>query len=348
MTDHAETHIGAWLTSTSRRVRALLKDHIWPALRDLSWIIRETADQFSLDQAWQRSAALAFYMILSLVPTLIIVLRVVGMIYQVEVAESEITHEISRILGSESAGTIARLMQGADDPLLPSHNLLNTLIGITTLFVGSTSLFSNLKAALNTLWGIDPKEVRGLLNLIRTRLLAFFFVTAIGFLLVILLLADASLILAGRYLGDVLPPSLEGLIRHVLDISTLRTLVRLVVIAALIALVFKVLPDARIAWPDACIGGIVTALLITLGQWLFGIYLHRSNVGSAFGAAGSLVVLLVWVYYTALAFFYGVEFTYVYANHYGATIQVDPSQGLLGRARVRIRSVVRRSRAPHE
>ena len=318
------------------RARVVIVERIWPALKEMGWVIRETVDQFSIDQAWQRSAALAFYMMLSLVPALLIVIRVAGVLYEVDAAETEIVQEVEAVAGSASADTIRGLLQGVEASTQASGNLLTTIVGVVTIFVGATSVFTNLKHALNTLWGIDPKRVRGLVNFVRTRLIAFLFVTAIGLIIVILLLADAALILTSQYLHDFLPQVVDQYIQPILDFSYIRLLFRLVMITTLITIIFKVLPDAQIAWRDAWIGGIATALLMTTGQLLFGVYLKYSTVGSAFGAAGSLVVLLVWVYYTALAFFYGVEFTYVYANHYGSSIRHE-STSIFARARNRLR-----------
>ncbi len=328
------------------RVRRFFAHKIWPGLKATGWVIWETVRQFTVDRAWQKSAAISFFALISAAPLLIIVIRVVGVFYhQQQVAQTEIVYELEEIVGEEVAGTIEQIIvENEDRP--ERGNVLNALIGIGSFLFGATSLFSNLKHALNSAFGVQPKTGGGVGTFLRNRTLAFLFTIGIGLLIVVLLVFNAAIILAYRYLNGLLPTRWFDLIRTLIDVRVLRVVLRVILITVLIALIFQMLPDTRMAWRDVWIGAGVTSLLMTAGQVLFGIYLGYSTIGSAYGAAGSLVVMLVWVYYSALAFFYGVEFTYVYANKYGSQIKIEEER-LIERARQRIRRI-RERRARHK
>ncbi len=319
------------------RVRRFVVHKIWPAIKATGWVIWETLNQFSMDRAWQKSAAISFFALISAAPLLIIVVRVAGVFYQQRAAQSEIIYELEEIVGDEVAGTVEQIIEeGNRAPLRGS--IINVVIGVGSFLFGATSLFSNLKHALNSAFGVHPRVGRGVGDFFRNRALAFLFTIGVGLLIAALLVFNAVIIFSYRYLSGLLPTRWFDLIRTLIDVRVLRVVARVFLITILIALIFQVLPDTRMAWRDVWIGAGVTSLLMTAGQVLFGFYLGYSSIGSAFGAAGSLVVVLVWVYYSALAFFYGVEFTYVYANNYGSQIKIEEER-LLERARQRLRRI---------
>jgi membrane protein len=319
------------------RFRRFFVHRVWPGLKATGWVIWETVNQFTIDRAWQKSAAISFFALISAAPLLIIVVRVAGVFYQQRLAQSEIVYELEEIVGEEVAATIDQIIEDNEDR--PERgNVLNALIGIGSFLFGATSLFSNLKHALNSVFGVHPRSGRGVGDFLRNRTIAFLFTIGIGLLILVLLVFNAVIILAYRYLNGLLPSRWFDLIRALIDVRVLRVVLRFILITALIALIYQMLPDTRMAWRDVWIGAGVTSLLMTAGQVLFGIYLGYSTIGSAYGAAGSLVVVLVWIYYSALAFFYGVEFTYVYANKYGSQIKIEEER-LLERARQRIQRI---------
>jgi membrane protein len=320
-----------------RKTRRFFVHKIWPAVKATGWVIWETLNQFSMDRAWQKSAAISFFALISAAPLLIIVVRVAGVFYQQHAAQSEIVYELEDMVGDEVADTVEQIIKENEDR--PERgNVLNAVIGVGSFLFGATSLFSNLKHALNSAFGVHPRIGRGIEDFLRNRILAFLFTIGVGLLIVALLVFNALIILSYRYLSGLLPTRLFDLIRTLIDVQVLRVVARVLLITVLIGLIFQVLPDTKMAWRDVWIGAGVTSLLITAGQVLFGFYLSYSSIGSAFGAAGSLVVVLVWVYYSALAFFYGVEFTYVYANNYGSQIKIEEER-LIERARQRLRRI---------
>ncbi|MBN1121224.1 MAG: YihY/virulence factor BrkB family protein [Anaerolineae bacterium] len=319
------------------RVRRFAVHKVWPAVKATGWVIWETLNQFSMDRAWQKSAAISFFTLISAAPLLIVVVRVAGVFYQQRVAQYEIVYELEEMVGDEVAGTVEQIIEENEDR--PERgNVLNALIGVGSFLFGATSVFSNLKHALNSAFGVHPRVGRGVGDFLRNRTIAFLFTIGIGLLIVALLVFNAAIIFAYRYFSGLLPARWFDLIRTLIDVRVLRVVLRVILITILIALIFQVLPDTTMAWRDVWIGAGVTSLLMTAGQVLFGIYLSYSSIGSAYGAAGSLVVVLVWVYYSALAFFYGVEFTYVYANNYGSQIKIEEER-LIERARQRLRRI---------
>jgi membrane protein len=195
----------------------------------------------------------------------------------------------------------------------PSTGIVAAAIAAVTLLLGASGLFGQLQDALNTIWGVKPKPGRGMWRLIQDRFLSVMAVLGTGFLLLVSLVLSAALSALGKWFGGLLPAP-EVLLQ------ALNFLVSFGVITVLFAMIFKLLPDARITWRDVWVGAGITALLFTLGKFLIGLYLGKSNVGSAYGAAGSLVIVLVWVYYSAQILLFGAEFTQVYANTSGAAI----------------------------
>jgi membrane protein len=222
--------------------------------------------------------------------------------------------QISSLVGEQSAAAIKDMIQRAEQP---STGLVATVVAVVTLLFGASGVFGQLQDALNTVWGVEPKEGRGVWGFIKDRFLSFVAVVGTGFLLLVSLVLSSALAALGKWFSGVLP-----LPEAVLQ--ALNFMVSFVVITGLFALIFKVLPDARVAWRDVWVGAALTAALFTIGKFAIGLYLGKSNVASAYGAAGSLVIVLVWVYYSAQILLYGAEFTQVYANRLGERIVPAP------------------------
>lgn len=274
-------------------------------------IIKKTAAEWQKDNAAQAAAALAFYTIFSLAPLLIIATGVAGIIFGNEVAQGELLGQIRRVAGPQAArlghDAVENLSSGTKD-------VWGTIIGAVALFVGATTVFAQLHGALNKMWGIRPKPGRNILNLVRTRLIAFVMVLVVGLLLLALLVLSAVLSAAGKYVTQY-----TGGLR--LAMQAADVLLSLGIVTLLFAAIFRYLPDARVRWRDVWVGAVLTAFLFTLGKVLLGIYFAYTTLASVYGAAGSLVILLLWVYFSAQILFFGAEFTYVYASQRGTPVQ---------------------------
>ena len=280
---------------------------LWTCLKD-------TFAAWSRDKVPRHGAALAYYTVLSLVPLLVVIIAMIGLIFGREAAQGYILEQIGSLVGPQSAQAIKDMIQRASEP---STGIAATTVATVTLLAGSSGVFAQLQDSLNTLWGVEPKEGRGLWGVIRDRFLSVTALLGTGFLLLVSLVLSATVAALGKWFGGYLPAS-EVLLQ------ALELLLSLAVITGLFAMIFKVLPDAEIAWSDVWMGAFMTSLLFTIGKFAIGLYLGKSDVGSAYGAAGSLVILLVWVYYSAQILLFGAEFTQVYANNLGS--RIVPSQ----------------------
>jgi membrane protein len=260
------------------------------------------------DRALRFSAALAYYSIFALAPLLLIAIAVAGMIFGQEAARGQVYAQIEGLLGPKGATEIQTLIQASSNH---GQGIVATVIGVVVLFIGASGVFGQLKDALNSIWGVRLKA-GGLMASIKEYLLNFSMVLAIGFLLIISLLLSAVLQALNNFMTGYLPiPSFA---------VPLTVGVSFLVFVLLFALIFKVLPDVEIGWEDVWIGATVTALLFTGGKFLIGLYLAKSSVGSSFGAAGALILILVWIYYSTSIFLLGAEFTKVYASRFGSGI----------------------------
>jgi membrane protein len=263
------------------------------------------------DRGPRLGAALAFYTLFSLAPLLIIVMAIAALAFGEEVAHAQVVQQIEGLIGMEGAKAIQSMIENASKP---SSGLTATFIGLATLLFGATIVFSELRDALNTIWKIPSRTERGMvIGLVRDRFLAFVMVLAIGFVLLLAMLANAALATIAQVFREALPSQTYFL-------RAANSLFFLVIITLLFAMIYKVLPDTDIVWGDVLIGAVVTSLLFAIGKFLIGLYLVYSTVTSAYGAAGSLVVVLVWVYYSAQIFYFGAEFTKVYATRSGHKI----------------------------
>jgi len=279
--------------------------------RARSWweMLKMTYEDWSEDKAPRLGAALAYYTVFSLAPLLIIVLAIAGLMFDAETIRSQISQQTG--LGEQGKEGLAMLIAGAEKS---DTGILATVLGVVAILFGATGVFVQMQDALNTIWEVEPKPGQGVWGFIKNRVLSFAMVLAIGFLLLVLLVVSALLHGLQEYLGHLMP--IPGWAAQVLDI-----VVSFGGITLLFAMIFKYLPDVKIRWRDVWLGAAVTALLFTLGKFLLGLYLGRESIASAYGAAGTLVIIMLWAYYSSQILFFGAEFTQVYARSYGRRIQ---------------------------
>ena len=274
-------------------------------------ILKQTFWEWLEDQAPTLGAALAYYTVFSLAPLLIIAISIAGLVLGKEAAQGQIFQELRGLLGTESGKAVQDIVQSTSAD--PSTSLLASVVGFVTLLFGASGVFGQLQTSLNAIWGVQPKPGRGLFGIVRDRFLSFGFILAIGFLLLVSLVLTAAIAFLGQQFGSMIP-GMEALVQ------SLNSILSVAVITLLFAMLFKFLPDARIAWHDVWIGAFITAALFTVGKVALGFYLGKSGVSSSYGAAGSLIVLLLWVYYSSQIVFFGAELTQVYANRFGSHV----------------------------
>ncbi len=276
-------------------------------------VIKETFANWREDKASRLAAALAYYTVFSLSPLLVIVIAITGFVLGRRAAEGQIVGQIQNAVGATVANTIQTMIQNASNP---RAGVIATVLGIVGLVFGASGVFNELQDGLNTVWNVMPRPDRGIRGTIRDRLWSFAMVVGIAFLLLLSMIASAVVSALGGRFAQLLPgmaflPQLINLV------------VSFLVIAVLFAMVYKILPDVTLAWRDVWVGAAVSSLLFTAGKYGIGLYLAKTGAGSAYGAAGSLAVILLWVYYSAQILFLGAEFTQAYADHYGSRITPD-------------------------
>ncbi|MEA2627327.1 MAG: rane protein [Candidatus Binatota bacterium] len=278
------------------------------SLREAGALLRESANEWSQNNASRLAAALAYYTVFSLAPLLVIVTAIAGFFFGADAVRGRLDDQLQGLVGSAGADVVQELVRGARRE---DGGTIATLLGVVTLILGATGAFGELQAALNTIWHAPPRKAGGMWELVRIRLLSFTMVVVVGFLLLVSLVVSALLSAVGAYLSGLLP--LPEVVLQLLNFA-----ISIGVETLLFALMFKILPDVVIPWSDVWVGAGVTALLFEAGKFLIGLYLGRSGVASTYGAAGSFAVLLLWVYYSGLIFFFGAEFTETYSRWYGS------------------------------
>jgi membrane protein len=273
-------------------------------------LLKETFKEWGEDKAARLGAALAYYTIFSIGPLLLVLISIAGLALGQEAAQGRIVETLRGGINEDGAKVIQELILSASKP---TSSIIATGIGLATLLLGAAGIFGQLKDALNTIWGVMPRKGVGIVEMLKDRIAPFVMVLGASLLLLVLLAANATLAALGDILGSVLPGGalLWQAVNYAISFGT---------VTLVFAMFFKVLPDARIVWSNVWLGAIITALLFILGQFGLAFYLSVADVGSAFGAAGSLVVILVWIYYSAQILFFGAEFTQVYANTYGTPV----------------------------
>lgn len=285
-------------------------------------LLKETYLAWLRDNARQLGAALSFYAALSLAPLVVLMTVIAGRLFGDEAVAGQFAERIETVVGGSVANVIEMVVANASTT---GSGLVATVVSIATLIYGGSGMFAQLRKTLNWLWQLEPKPGGGLLRTIRNRLLSILMLLVAGSLLIVILMLDTIAGAMNQAFGPLVPilPDLVAVISLLQTLQIVKFVVGFVVFMVIFAIIYKTVPNASVAWQDAWIGGVVTSLLLTLGNFLIGIYLRYSSVGSAYGAAGSLLALLVWVYYSAQVFFFGAEFTQVYANRYGSRIIPD-------------------------
>jgi len=287
----------------------------WP--RRLRELLLESLKGWIAHRAGSKGAALAFYTLFSMTPILILAIAVAGHFFGAVAAQGEIIAQVEGLVGPNGARAIQALLAGARDP---GSGLAATLIAAVLLLFGAASVFVELKASLDEIWGIEPPKGRAVIAFLRARLYSFGMVLVLAFLLLVSLVVSAAFAVLGRYAGGIWSGSYE-----IFAMSS--SAITFAAIASLFAMIYKMLPEAPLSWRDVWIGALFTAVLFTLGKSLIGLYLGRGAVASSFGAAGSVVALLLWVYYSAQVFFLGAEFTRQYALQLGSLRELPPAPG---------------------
>lgn len=276
--------------------------------RTLGGILRRALAGWWNDNVPRLGASLAYYTLFALAPVLVVAIAIGGLVFGAEAMRGEIVGQIQGLLGREGAEAVQAMLEGASRP---SSSIAATIVGIITFFLGATGAFLELQTALNTIWHVESKTDGSYLRaLIMQRVVSFGLVVALGFLLLTSLLVSAALAAVHRYMGNAFP----GV---VVLWESLNVVVSLGVITLLFAMIYKVLPDVKLGWSDVWVGGLVTAGLFTIGKLLIGLYLGTASIASTYGAAGSVIVVLVWVYYSAQIILLGAEFTRAYVDQFG-------------------------------
>ena len=278
------------------------------AVRDF---FAETYNEWRTDNAMTLGAALAFYTTFSMAPLLIMVIAIFGFILGETTVQAEIIKRVQELIGAQGASAVSMMLRAA---YRPGSGFWATIIGIAVILIGSTSALVMLMRALNIIWGAKLKPEAPLWNIVKERLLSFVMILLIGLVLILSLILSVALAFVTGFFHQVLP------LPPVL-IQTADVVISVCLITLLFALIYKVLPDVEIAWTDVWVGSAITAILFSLGKFLFGMYLGRSSIRSAHGAASSLAIILMWVYYSSQIFFIGAEITQVYANRYGSHVR---------------------------
>ncbi len=274
-------------------------------------LIKESFSEWSRDNASRLSAALAFYTIFSLAPVLVIIVSVAGFILGSKARGEELIQQVGQFTGPQ----VANVLQGIEQHAVQqSSGLLAGIISVIVIIVGASGVFYELRQSLNTIWEVERKPGGGIMDFIKTRVTSFLFLFVIGILLFVTFAASAAVEALSGYMEGIIPAS-----QYI--VPAVNAFVFFGIGIVLFASLFKILPDADVAWGDVWIGAAVTSLLFTVGKFGIGLYLSKSTLASPYGAAGSLVVLLAFIYYSAQIFFIGAEFTQVYANHYGSKIK---------------------------
>lgn len=277
-------------------------------------LIKKTISAWREDKASRLAAALAYYTVFSIPPLLVVAVGVAALFTERQLVENQVIGQAGRLMGTRGAEAIETILASADSP--GRGEILPTLIGFTLLFFGASGVFTQLQDAMNTVWNVEADPNRGVMGAIRERFMSFTMVLAIGFILLVSLMLSTLLTTFGDFIGGLVSEaaSVLGLVNFIISYG---------LITVLFALMFKTIPDADIAWRDVWIGAALTGILFKIGEYALGIYFDRSDPTSAFGAAGSVILLLLWVYYSAQILFLGAEFTQVYSTEYGSGIRPE-------------------------
>jgi membrane protein len=280
-------------------------------LKKIWKVLKDSFNGFSDDKVLKLSAALAYYTVFSIGPLIIVIIYLAGVIYGREAIQGSIFSHIEGLVGADAAQQIQSMIKNA---VLNNKGNIAAIIGVVTLVLGATGVFAEIQESVNMIWGLKPKPKKSWLKMIMNRLLSFSVIVSLGFILMV------SLILTG--LIEALMGRLQAYFPNItiVLVYVVNLVITFTIISTLFAIIFKVLPDAKIKWRDVLTGSMVTAVLFMAGKFAITFYIGSSNIGGTYGAAGSLVVLLLWVYYSSVILYFGAEFTKAYAANFGSPI----------------------------
>jgi membrane protein len=274
-------------------------------------LVKESVNGFNNDNVLKLSGSLAYFTIFSIGPMLLVIIFFADIFYGREAVEGNIYNQIKGFVGPDAALQIQEIIRNAS---LSGKSKVTAVVGFITLLIGTTTVFAEIQDSINTIWNLKTKPEKGWVKLILNRLLSFSVVVGLAFLLLVSLIINGIMEAFGERL-EIMFPQVAVVVIYIVNL-----VLTFGVITLLFAIIFKVLPDAKIKWKDVIVGAIVTALLFMLGKFGITYYIGSSNIGSSYGAAGSVIVILIWVYYSAIILYFGAEFTKAYATHFGNRI----------------------------
>lgn len=284
------------------------------SLKGIREVLKNSFTGFSDDKVMKMSSSLAYYTIFSMAPLLIIIISLSGIFLGQDAAEGKIYEQLASFIGPNTASQLQEMIKNAS---LSGKSKIAGIIGIATLVIGATTVFAQIQDSINFIWGLKPKPKRGWLKFLKNRFLSFSVIIGLGFLLLVSL-SISTLIDGFSNSLQAYFPKVTVVIFYIINL-----IITLGITTLIFGAIFKVLPDARIKWKDVMVGAIVTAVLFMSGKFGISYYIRKSHVGSTYGAAGSLVILLLWVYYSAIILYFGAEFTKAFAIKYGSRIHPD-------------------------
>jgi membrane protein len=284
-------------------------------LKGLWKVLIKSFKAFGDDKVAKLSASLAYSTVFSLGPLLIVIIFLCGLLFGQEAVQGSIDNQMQQFVGKDAALQLQTIIENA---AISGKGKIAAIIGIATLLIGATAVFAEIQDSINTIWGIKPKPKKSWLKIIINRLVSFSMIVSLGFMLLVSLAISAIIEALSNRLQQILP-EVTVVVFYILNL-----VISFFVIAALFAVIFKILPDAKIKWKDVLPGAIASAVLFMLGKFAVSFYISTSNIGNTYGAAGSLVILLLWVYYSSLILYFGAEFTKAYAVNYGS--EIHPSE----------------------
>jgi membrane protein len=290
----------------AKELKMLSPQNFWDLLKE------SFSQWWNEDRPFELSAALAYYTLFSLAPLLVIAISVAGFVFGREAAQDQVVNTLGGFVGKDAGKAIQEMIENASKQQT-SESVFAMASGVALLLFGAGGVVGQLQSSLNMIWGVEPKAGRGVVGFLRDRFVSYAMVLGMGFLLLVSLVISAALSAFDHFLESWIPGA--GLLLQIIHFT-----VSLGVIAFLFAAIFKFLPDAQVTWKDVAIGALMTAILFNIGKYLIGLYIGQSSAASVYGAAGSLVTLLLWVYYSGLIFFFGAELTQVYAARFGSGV----------------------------
>lgn len=278
-------------------------------------ILKDTVMGFMDDKGLKLSASLSYYTVFSMAPLLLLLISLAGAFFGKVAIQGKIFEELNGLIGNEAAAQVQEIITNLE---LSGKTTMSVIIGAVTLIIGATTVFGEIQDSINMIWRVKAKPKRGWVKLIKDRLLSGSVIIGLGFLLIVSLMINGMVL----FLSDMLHQYFPDM--TIIIFSIVNVVISFIVITVLFGVIFKVLPDAKIAWKDVRAGAFFTAILFMLGRYLIGLYIETTAAGTPYGAAGSIIIILLWVYYTAAILYIGAEFTRVYADYTG--LHIEPAE----------------------